>query len=92
MNRGTTKTYQNFAKVNVDFTDVDDGESFYQKFCNVKKQLPTSEADNVTTTTDPPSATSESPVVYTAQPGCQSFATHKTTLQDTTSIAHPAIK
>ncbi len=57
---GTRSTYENLADVNVDFEGVEDGESFYQKFCNEKDQ---------DSSADTSSTTSERPVIKTATTG-----------------------
>ncbi len=57
---GTRSIYENLADVNVDFEGIEDGESFYQKFCNEKDQ--DSSADTASTP-------SEAPVIQTATTG-----------------------
>jgi Peptidase family S41 len=69
---GTEKTFENFAKVNVDFTGVDDGESFYRTFCTGSpKESPTlTSSTSLASNASLPSATPSSanirdPVVLT---------------------------
>ena len=66
---GTKRTYQNFATVQVDFSSVHDGESFYQRFCTGNDGSSTPAASTETTPSGFSSAVSELPVVRTATPG-----------------------
>lgn len=68
---GTRAIYRNFADVKVDanFDGVDDGESFYQKFCTGADHstTPTATVEAISTTIL--NTASELPIVRTATPG-----------------------
>jgi Peptidase family S41 len=68
---GVNTTYQNFAKVNVDLAGVEDGESFYQKFCagEERQSSASASATTITRPANPSSTASQAPSASTALPG-----------------------
>ncbi|KAL9107938.1 MAG: hypothetical protein Q9227_007260 [Pyrenula ochraceoflavens] len=80
---GSSKSFQNFATINNDFTDVDSGDAFYSKFCSgttTATSMPTNvpsgpPQESTTTSTDGPTATSTEGSTSTQDPRSSFYPT-----------------